>query len=53
LAKLLAHDDLWMRIKPAETLAGIGAPAMSTVPILLERPAQTPSAGDPRGMEQR
>ena len=42
-----------MRIKAAETLAGIGAPAMSTVPILLERLAQKPTAEDPRGMEQR
>lgn len=53
LTKLLTHDDLWLRIKAAETLAGIGAPAMSTVPVLLERLAQAPAAGDPRGMEQR
>ena len=53
LTKLLDHSDLWMRVKAAETLAGIGAPAMSTVPVLLERLAQAPSAGDPRGMEQR
>ena len=53
LTKLLEHDDLWMRVKAAETLAGIGAPAMSTVPILLERLDQKPSAEDPRGMEQR
>ena len=53
LTKLLSHSDLWMRIKAAETLAGIGAPAMSTVPILLQRLAQRPTAEDPRGMEQR
>jgi hypothetical protein len=53
LTKLLQHNDLWMRIKAAETLSGIGAPAMSTVPILLERLAQKTSAEDPRGMEQR
>jgi hypothetical protein len=53
LTKLLDHKDLWMRVKAAETLAGIGAPAMSTVPILLERLAQKASTEDPRGMEQR
>ena len=53
LTRLLEHDDLWLRIKAAETLAGIGAPAMSTLPVLLERTARPPTAGDPRGMEQR
>lgn len=53
LSKLLEHDDLWMRVKAAEALSGIGAPAMSTLPILLQRLAQKPGAGDPRGMEQR
>jgi len=53
LTKLLSHRDLWMRIKAAETLSEIGAAAMSTVPILLERLAQKPTAEDPRGMEQR
>jgi len=53
LTKLLSHSDLWLRIKAAETLAGIGAPARSTVPILLERLALKPTAEDPRGMEQR
>ncbi len=53
LTKLLQHEDLWMRVKAAETLSGIGAPAMTTVPILLERLARKPSAEDPRGMEQR
>ncbi len=53
LTTLLSHRDLWLRVKAAETLADIGAPAMSTVPILLERLAQQPTAEDPRGMEQR
>jgi hypothetical protein len=53
LTKLLDHDDLWMRVKAAETLAGIGTPAMSSLPALLERCAQKPAAGDPRGIEQR
>ena len=53
LTKLLSHSDLWMRVKAAETLAGIGAPAMSTLPVLLERLTLKPTAGDPRGMEQR
>ena len=42
-----------MRVKAAETLSGIGAPAMATAPILLERLAQKPATDDPRGMEQR
>jgi hypothetical protein len=53
LTKLLNHKDLWVRVKAAETLSGIGAPAMATAPILLERLAQKPTADDPRGMEQR
>jgi hypothetical protein len=53
LTKLLSHEDLWLRVKAAETLAHIGAPAMSTLPILLERLAKEPHESDPRGMEQR
>jgi Family of unknown function (DUF6288)/HEAT repeats len=53
LVKLLNHEDLWMRVKAAEALSDMGAPAMATVPVLLERLAQKPAAGDPRGMEQR
>ncbi|MFM7181482.1 MAG: DUF6288 domain-containing protein [Verrucomicrobiales bacterium] len=53
LVKLLDHQDLWMRVKAAETLAGIGEPGVSSLPILLKRLAQTPAADDPRGMEQR
>jgi hypothetical protein len=53
LINLLSHDDLWLRVKSAEVLAHIGKPAMSTLPILLERLAREPSPEDPRGMEQR
>jgi hypothetical protein len=53
LAALLEHEDLWLRVKAAETLANIGAPAMSTLPVLLERLAKGPTKSDPRGMEQR
>jgi hypothetical protein len=53
LTGLLEHDDLWLRIKAAETLAHIGPPAMSTLPVLLERLIQGPTGIDPRGMEQR
>ncbi len=53
LAKLLKHDDLWLRVKAAEALAGIGQPAMGTVPTLLQMLAKGPSESDPRGMEQR
>jgi hypothetical protein len=50
---LLKHDDLWLRVKAAETLANIGKPAMATLPVMLERLAKEPTAADPRGMEQR
>jgi hypothetical protein len=53
LTALLSHDDLWMRVKAAEALANIGAPAMVSLPVLLERLASPPSKVDPRGMEQR
>jgi hypothetical protein len=53
LTKALEDDDLWLRVKAAEALAGIGAPAMGTVPKLLELLAQTDTAKDPRGMQQR
>lgn len=51
LTKLLDHNDLWMRIKAAETLSNIGA--TSTAPMLLERLSQKLTPEDPRGMEQR
>ena len=53
LRKLLAERDLWLRIKAAEALAAIGAPAMQSVPQLLELLAQVDTENDPRGMQQR
>jgi HEAT repeat protein len=53
LRKALAEDDLWLRIKAAEALAAIGAPAMRTVPQLLELLAEVNPERDPRGMQQR
>ncbi len=53
LQKTLAHQDLWLRIKAAEALAAIGAPAMKVVPQLLELLAQVDVKNDPRGMQQR
>jgi HEAT repeat protein len=53
LQDLLTEEDLWLRIKAAEALASIGAPAMRTVPQLLELLAQVDKENDPRGMQQR
>lgn len=53
LRKTLAHQDLWLRIKAAEALAAIGAPATVAVPQLLELLAQVDVEKDPRGMQQR
>lgn len=53
LRRTLADPDLWLRIKAAEALAAIGAPAMQTVPQLLELLAQVDKVKDPRGMQQR
>jgi hypothetical protein len=53
LRKTMAEKDLWLRIKAAEALAAIGAPAMQTVPQLLELLAQVDPQNDPRGMQQR
>jgi HEAT repeat protein len=53
LQKTLTHQDLWLRIKAAEALAAIGAPAMKAVPQLLELLAQVDVKNDPRGMQQR
>ena len=53
LTALLTHDDLWLRVKAAETLAHIGKPAMPTLPSMLERLSRGPTDSDPRGMEQR
>lgn len=53
LQKTLAHQDLWLRIKAAEALAAIGAPAMKAIPQLLELLAKVDVNNDPRGMQQR
>ena len=53
LRKSLTAKDLWLRIKAAEALAAIGAPAMPAVPELLGLLAQADPADDPRGMQQR
>jgi len=53
LSALLDHDDLWLRVLAADTLAHIGEPAMDTLPLLLKRLAKGPTQADPRGMEQR
>jgi hypothetical protein len=53
LRKSLSDEDLWLRIKAAEALAAIGAPAMDAVPQLLELLAQVGVEKDPRGMQQR
>lgn len=53
LQKTLTHPDLWLRIKAAEALAAIGAPATKAVPQLLELLAKVDVKNDPRGMQQR
>lgn len=53
LRKSLAANDLWLRIKAAEALASIGAPAMHAVPELLALLAHVDKENDPRGMQQR
>ncbi len=53
LQKTLSHEDIWLRIKAAEALAAIGAPASKAVPQLLELLAQVDVKNDPRGMQQR
>ena len=53
LLKTLQTKDLWLRILAAEALAGIGEPAKSAVPTMLQQLAQSGSADDPRNMEQR
>lgn len=53
LQKTLSHEDLWLRIKAAEALAAIGAPAAKAVPQLLELLARVDVKNDPRGMQQR
>lgn len=53
LRRLLANEDLWLRIKAAEALASIGNPAKHTAPELLELLARVDLENDPRGMQQR
>ena len=53
LQKTLDNPDMWLRLKAAEALAAIGAPAMKTVPRLLEMLTQEDERNDPRGMQQR
>ena len=53
LRKTFTHQDLWLRIKAAEALAAIGAPATMAVPQLLELLARVDLKNDPRGMQQR
>lgn len=53
LQESLKHDDLWLRVKAAEALAGIGQAANIAIPQLLELLAQVDTEKDPRGMQQR
>ena len=53
LSGAFTADDLWLRILAAQALAGIGAPAKSAVPQMLERLAKSDPKNDPRSMEQR
>ena len=53
LTEALKAEDMWLRIKAAEALAGIGKPALGTAPQLLQIVAAGPTKEDPRGMEQR
>lgn len=53
LADALKAQDMWLRIKAAEALAGIGKPALGVAPQLMQIVAKGPTAEDPRGMEQR
>ena len=53
LVATLQADDLWLRILAGEALAGIGEPAKSAVPVMLEKLATSDAENDPRKMEQR
>ncbi|TWT79145.1 hypothetical protein CA13_05430 [Planctomycetes bacterium CA13] len=53
LTEALESDDLCLRILAGQALASIGQPAMSAVPLMLQRLAMTDLENDPRGMEQR
>jgi hypothetical protein len=53
LLKTFHRDDPWLRILSAEALAGIGEPARSATPEMLERLTKNDPKNDPRNMEQR
>ncbi|MFK7910824.1 MAG: HEAT repeat domain-containing protein [Akkermansiaceae bacterium] len=53
LIETLKANDMWLRVQAAEALNAIGKPAMNAVPTLLQMVAKSPTAEDPRGMEQR
>jgi len=53
LKEALKADEIWLQIKAAEALAGIGKDAMPTVPILLKMLNSPNKPNDPRGMLQR
>ena len=53
LQKCLSHEDMWLRVKAAQALAGIGAPAMKAAPQLLELMTRWDKRKDPRNMHQR
>ena len=53
LEKTLDEPDLWLRVKAAEALAVIGAPAKKTAPKLLRLLTQVDLKNDPRSMQQR
>jgi len=53
LQQCLSHEDMWLRVKAAQALAGIGTPAMKTVPQMLELITRWDKKNDPRNMQQR
>ncbi|HSP43572.1 MAG TPA: DUF6288 domain-containing protein [Luteolibacter sp.] len=53
LIACLSHSDMWLRVKAAEALTGIGKPAAKAVPKLLELMTLEDKAKDPRNMHQR
>lgn len=53
LATLTQADDMWLRIRAAEALSGIGEPARDAAPIMLKRMTMHDKVNDPRNMEQR
>ena len=53
LRNTLTAEDLWLRVKAADALAGIGDAAMPAVPDLLAMLAGDHPESDPRAMQQR